>query len=185
MQEIEVKILEVNRTKIENILLDIGAKKIFDDEIEAFFFDFKNKSVSKSKSVMRLRKEGKQAILTYKTIIGVKGAKVAEEQSVEVSDIDEMKKILISLGLSIKKFTQKHRTSYQIENVHFDFDCYKGENDFIPEFMEIEADSLETIYKYASILGFKNEDCLPWSTTDLIKHYAPARYKLLDKHRFR
>lgn len=41
MEEIEVKILEVNRTKIERTLAGLGAKKVFDGNLETLFFDFK------------------------------------------------------------------------------------------------------------------------------------------------
>jgi len=177
MQEVEVKILNVNRPKVEEELLRLGGRKVFDGNIETFFFDFKNGSIAKAKGVLRLRQEGSQIVLTFKRIISTQGAKVAEEHSVEVSDIDEMKKIFQLLGLSVKESNQKQRISYQIDNVHFDFDRYEGEYNYLPEFMEIEAEDLETIHKYAKLLGFKPEDCLPWSTSDLIKHYA-------DKNRF-
>ncbi len=171
MKEVEVKILNVNRSKVEEVLLQLGAKKVFDSDVEAFFFDFKDGLIAKAKSVLRLRREGSQAVLTFKQIKSKQGAKVAEEQSVEVSDLESMKKILQSLGLSVTGITQKHRVSYQLGNVHFDFDCYKGENIYIPEFMEIEAENLDTINKYAELLGFKAKDCLPWTINDLINHY--------------
>lgn len=175
MQEVEVKILNVTRPKVEEALLRLGAKKVFDADVEAFFFDFKNKSIANAKSVLRLRREGSQVVFTFKKIKSKQGAKVAEEQSVEVSDLAEMKKILTAIGLSVTGSTQKHRVSYQLGNVHFDFDCYKGENSYIPEFMEIEAEDLKTIYKYAELLGFNAKDCLPWTINDLINYYSTKK----------
>jgi hypothetical protein len=67
---------------------------------------------------------------------------------------------------------QKHRVSYTLEGARFDFDHYSGNYGFIPEFLEIEAENIDSIYKYAVLLGFKEKDCLPWSTTELIGHYA-------------
>ena len=172
MQEIEVKILEVDRAKVEETLSRLGAKKVFDGDVEAFFFDFKIGSLAKVKSILRLRREGSRVVLAFKKIASKQGAKIAEEQSVDVSDLEAMKKILQSIGLSVKESNQKSRISYQLGNVHFDFDRYTGEHGYIPEFMEIEAENLETIYKYAELLGFKPEECLPWSTSDLVKHYS-------------
>ena len=63
----------------------------------------------------------------------------------------------------------KHRISYNLEEVRFDFDQYQDKYGVIPEFLEIEARNPE--YKYAQLLGIKNEDCLPWSTKDLIDKY--------------
>ena len=56
MKETEVKILEVNRAKIEKTLANLGAKKVFDGDIETMFFDFKEKTIIKQKNVLRLRK---------------------------------------------------------------------------------------------------------------------------------
>jgi hypothetical protein len=45
MEEIEVKILEVNRKELEKKLIKLGAKKTFEGEISATFFDFKDRSI--------------------------------------------------------------------------------------------------------------------------------------------
>ena len=172
MEEIEVKILEVNRAKIEKTLEALGAKKVFDGDIETLFFDFKEGTIIKQKNVLRLRKEGKKNELTYKKVQFTKTAKTAQEYSVEVSDIAAMEEILENLGLTVIDRTQKHRVSYALEVVRFDFDQYSGNCGFIPEFLEIEAKNTDLIYKYAALLGFKEKDCLPWSTTELIRHYS-------------
>ena len=106
-----------------------------------------------------------------------KTAKEAEEYSVEVSSLETMQKILGNLGLTIIDKTQKHRVSYSLEGAQFDFDSYIGGLEYIPEFLEIEAKNTDLIYKYAALLGFKEKDCLPWSTTELIKHYSSKKEK--------
>ncbi len=172
MKESEVKILEVDRLKIEQTLRSLGAKKVFDGDIETLFFDFKEGTIIKQKDVLRLRKEQDRSELTYKKVRVTQKAKTAEEFSVEVSSLEAMKKILENLGLSIIDKTKKHRVSYTLDEARFDFDCYLGTCDFIPEFLEIETKNTDLIYKYAALLGFKAKDCLPWSTPDLIKHYS-------------
>jgi predicted adenylyl cyclase CyaB len=172
MKEIEVKILEVNRKKTEETLTNLGAKKVFDDDIRTLFFDFKDGAIIKAKDVLRLRKEQDKTELTYKKVSANQTAKVAEEYSVKVSNMEIMKKILENLGLHIIESMQKHRVSYTLDHVRFDIDRYYGEYEYIPEFMEIEAENIDLIHKYAELLGFKDKDCLPWSTEDLIRHYA-------------
>jgi adenylate cyclase, class 2 len=172
MEEIEVKILDVNRPIIEQTLAVLGAKKIFDGDVETLFFDFKEGTIIKQKNVLRLRKEQDKIELTYKKVHVTQIAKTAEEYSVEVSSLETMKQILENLGLSIIDRMQKHRVSYTLERARFDFDRYVGDYGYIPEFLEIEAQSTEDIYRYAELLGFEAKDCLPWSTTDLIKHYS-------------
>jgi len=177
MKEIEAKILEVNRAKVEETLVSLGAKKIFDGDIQTFFFDFKDGSIIKAKDVLRLRKEQTQTELTYKKVHVTQTAKVAEEYSVEISDFEVMKKILENLGLFVTESMEKHRVSYKLDQVRVDIDCYYGGYAYIPEFLEIEAENAELIHKYAALLGFKAEDCLPWSTVELINHYSSKKGK--------
>lgn len=169
--EIEVKILEVDRERLEDKLKSMGARKVFDGEISALYFDFEDKSIRKANDIMRLRKAGNKTFLTFKGFLHNKGAKVREELEVEVADFEIAKRILESLGMHTYKSISKHRISYALENVHFEFDKYTGEYSSIPEFLEIEANDEETIYKFAAMLGFKREDCKPWGGDDLVNHY--------------
>ena len=141
------------------------------------FFDFKDGRIIKAKDVLRLRKEEDKIELTYKKVRFTQSAKTAEEYSVEVSNLETMKIILENLGLSVRESMEKHRVSYMLDQVRFDIDRYFGSYAYIPEFMEIEAENLDLIHKYAELLGFKKEDCLPWSTTELIQHYSRNKGK--------
>ena len=172
MEEIEVKILEVDGAAIEKTLEMLGAKKVFDGEVETLLFDFQDGTIIKQKNVLRLRRMQDKTELTFKKVHVTETVKTAEEYSVEVSNLETTKKILENLGLSIIDRTKKHRVSYTLDDARFDFDCYLGTYDYIPEFLEIEAKNTDLIHKYAKLLGFKAKDCLPWSTPDLIKHYS-------------
>ena len=171
MDEVEVKILEINKNQIEEKLSSIGAKKVFDGDILTVIFDFEDGSIRKEKNVLRLRQDSQKTELTYKKIRFTNNAKIAEEYSVEVSDFEIMVKILQNLGLSVVEKMNKHRVSYKLDNVRFDIDRYYGAYGFIPEFLEIEGE-IDLIHKYATLLGFEIEDCLPWSTQDLIRKYS-------------
>jgi predicted adenylyl cyclase CyaB len=177
MKEVEVKILEVKRKTIEKSLAKLGAKKVFDGDIQTLFFDFKDGKIIKAKDVLRLRKEEDKIELTYKKVRVGKAAKNAEEYSVKVADLEITEKILHNLGLDIIDNMLKHRVSYKLYTARFDMDRYLGKYDFIPELLEIEAENVEAIYKYADLLGYKPKDCLPWSTKELIEHYSKKRKK--------
>jgi predicted adenylyl cyclase CyaB len=172
MKEIEVKILNVNKQKIGEILTQLGAKQTFDDDIITYFLDFENGSIANTKNVLRLRKEGKQSVLTFKKILSKQSAKVAEEVEVEVSNLSKMERILELLGLSVTGSIQKHRTSYKLKDVQIDIDTLKKEYAFIPTYIEIEAKNIELIHKYAKLLGYRVDDCLPWTTSELINFYS-------------
>ncbi|MGD0203185.1 MAG: CYTH domain-containing protein [Candidatus Bathyarchaeia archaeon] len=180
MKELEVKILEVNRIKIEETLTSLGAKKVFDGDIQTMFFDFKDGAIIKAKNVLRLRKEQDKTELTYKKVHITETAKLAEEYSVEVSNLETMKKILENIGLSITESMQKHRVSYTLNHTRFDIDCYAGDYGYIPELLEIESENIDLIHKYAALLGFQAKDCLPWSTDELIRHYSFKKGKTED-----
>ena len=172
MKEVVVKILEVNRKNVEETLTKLGAKKVLDGEIQTIFFDFKDSRITKARDVLRLRNEDGKIELTYKKVRADKATKNAEEYSVEVSDLEVTEIILENLGLENVDSMLKHRVSYKLDTARFDMDRYLGKHDFIPELLEIEAENVEAIYKYADLLGFKPKDCLPWSTKDLIEHYS-------------
>jgi adenylate cyclase class 2 len=172
MKEIEVKVLNVDKQKIGEILTKLGVKQTFDEEITSYFFDFENKRIINAKNVLRLRKKGKQSVLTFKKILSKQSAKVVEEYEVEVSNLSEMENILKMLGLSVTESIKKHRTSYKLKDVQFDIDTLENEYAFIPTYLEIEAKNIELIHKYAKILGYRADDCLPWTTNELIKFYS-------------
>jgi adenylate cyclase, class 2 len=175
VKEVEVKILEIDRARIEKTLLSLGARRIFDDQIQTIFYDFPSGSIVKAKSVLRLRKNGDTIELTYKKVRFTQIAKTAEEYSVEVSNLETMKKILENLGLVPTEVTQKHRVSFLLEGARFDIDRYLGDYGYVPEFMEIEAENTNLIKKYANLLGFSQDKCLPWSTNDIVQYYSSRK----------
>jgi len=46
--------------------------------------------------------------------------------------------------------------------------------------MEIEAENIDLIYKYAELLGYKPKDCSPWSTEDVIDPYSTKKDRLIQ-----
>jgi adenylate cyclase class 2 len=176
MEEIEVKILEINREKVDRKLLTLGATKVFDDEILTSFLDFKDNSIDSKKDVLRLREQRGKVELTYKKVHTYRGVKQAEEISVQVSDLDATILLLNNLGLRITHQMEKHRTSYVLGSTRFDIDRYRAEYEFIPVFLEIEG-SINDIKKYVMELGYQEKDCLPWSTDKLISYYTEKREK--------
>jgi adenylate cyclase, class 2 len=177
MKELEVKILEVDRIKIEKTLVGLGAKKVFDGDMQTLLFDFPDGRIFNGRDVLRLRKTQDKTELTYKKVRVIKDAKSAEEYSVDVSSLEVARKILEYLGLLVVDRVQKHRVSYELDQARFDIDRYNGAYIHIPEFLEIEAESVDSIHMYAGLLGFKPEDCLPWSTDELVRHYSFKKAK--------
>ncbi len=172
MRETEIKILGIDRAKVEKRLRALGARKVFDGEIHALYYDDHAGSVRKQKGTLRLRKEGHRAVLTYKSHVGDRGAKIRDEKEVLVSDFGTARSILESLGFSVWLEMTKHRTSFRLRDCHFELDRYSGAHGYIPEFLEIEGPDVEAVHAFARLLGFEAKDCVPWDSYRLAKYYA-------------
>jgi len=172
MKEVEIKVLEVDRERLEAILQKAHAQKTFEGELYARFFDDSEKSITQKGDVLRIRKEGEEIILAYKNHISHEEAKVMEEYEVILPDADPMIHILACLGLTVIKETRKHRTEYVWDQIKFVFDEYLDNMSFIPVFLEIEATSIDELEKGLHLLQLDKTMAKSWSTYDLIQHYG-------------
>jgi predicted adenylyl cyclase CyaB len=173
MKEIEVKIIEIDRKKVEDDLATLSATKTFDGNVETLFFDFQDNTITRAKNLLRLRRIGDKTDLTFKGFVQSQSAKVRHEYEVSISDFETMRLILKSIGLISTWRIEKHRTSYVLSGgVHVDIDKYSGNFSHIPELMEIEGGDISTIHEHAKSLGFGRNDCKSWDTFDLIDHYS-------------
>jgi len=167
LKEIEVKILEINVEEIEKKLKKIGAEKVFEGELVSIYFDFSDKLLEKKGKILRLRQKGNQVILTYKELISQDEAKIMEEFELKVDDFNTMKRIFEGIGLFPLYEFNKHRTTYKLNQTHFEIDKYAG----IPAFLEIEAPDLKTIDEIVSEFGFSKEEVKSYSIKDVLRYY--------------
>lgn len=163
MNEVEVKILEVNREKLEKILDSFHARKIFEGILRTQLY------VMPRGQSLRVRDEGGSVILTHKVSNKTTRTKQAYETELNVEDFEAAKAFLHSLGYQQGRYTEKKRVSWKLHNTKYDFDSYI--NPKLPELLEIESSSEERVLSGARKLGFKYEHCLPWNTDQLFKHY--------------
>ncbi len=171
MNEIEVKILEINRLQLENTIIGLGGRKYFEGRLDSIIYD-----INKKGEFVRLRREGdKGIIIEHKKRLHLVGAKSNEETPLKVYSFEEAKKFLGVLGYKEKTRSSKTRIGYEIPNVgiKFDFDKYHEDLEHIPEFLEIEAYKMEDVFEYAQLLGFGKENCLSIDARELIDLYSP------------
>lgn len=167
MKEIEVKILEVDKEEVIKKLKELGAKKVFDGKIKTSYFDSDDEWLKRDGKVLRLREKGRELKLTIKKGISKEEAKIMEEFEVGLDEFEPIKNILNGLGLKEIQKIVKHRASYVLGDMHFEFDTHTG----IPTFLEIEGPSLEKVKDYVEILGYSMEDTKPWSVWDVLEYY--------------
>ncbi|UCE78705.1 MAG: class IV adenylate cyclase [Nitrospiraceae bacterium] len=172
MLEVELKILEINRMFVEKTLSSLGAQKVFDGEIHSIYYDNSGKDIKKTQGTLRLRRKGDQTLLTFKQYVDNKEAKVRREHEVEISDFHAVRSIIEAIGFSVWLDIKKHRTSYAYNGLHFEMDKYHGRFEHVPEFLEVEGPDIGSVRKGISLLGFTEQQCRPWDTMQVIKHYS-------------
>jgi len=169
--EIESKILEVNHNDLEHKIFALWWKKVFDWILEGIWLE----NINWKK--VRVRKEGTETITEYKEkIINASLAKEAEETWYKASDFENQIKVFEKLWFKQISRSVKIRVSYLInidnEDIKLDFDDYSDLDWMkIPELLEIEAYSYETILKVAIILWFSKEDLKSWDARKLLEYY--------------
>jgi predicted adenylyl cyclase CyaB len=171
MEEVEVKLLDIDPETCGKMLEKLGATPVFDGDIRTRFYDFADERIAKSRDLLRLRLVGSDAHLTYKEFVSDTAAKRRTEHEVAVGDFTAMHAILVRLGLSPSEDVLKHRTSYRLGPVRFEIDVHRGAHSFIPPLLEIEGPDLRTVREAATHLGFPPEACRPWSFFDVVVQY--------------
>jgi adenylate cyclase, class 2 len=171
MQEIEVKILEINVSEIRSKLLNLGAKKILDDELHYVILDDKEQNLFKGKKLLRIRKSKQSAHLCFKNKSKKGKLRQAEETEVQIDNYEDTIKIFEELGFSTRHKGKKHRESYLLGKARYELDTMPG----IPTYLEIEADNEKDLIKGIEKVGFKLEDVTTMTGFDVIQHYRKEK----------
>lgn len=173
MEEIEVKILDVDVKATIRELESLGAKKVHEANQKFILYDYPDGRLKKEGKVFRLRENGHKIEMTFKERVSKEKSKIMIEHETNISDLDTAKKIVFSLGMVEVMKGEKHRISYKIKNVEFEFDTLPG----IPTYLEIEAPDEKTLFEYVKKLGFKESDAKPWNSKEVIEHYNNKKQK--------
>jgi predicted adenylyl cyclase CyaB len=171
MREVEVKFLDIDPAVIQDRLKKLGAKCIFDGDIEAEYFDTTDRRLSKRNTTLRLRKKEELIELTVKEQKKRKRAKCCIEHEVIVSSMEEARAIIKALGFRKKYEIVKHRISYLLGGVRFELDHVTG----IPLFLEIEGENMTDVDHAAKVLGLQLHESKPWSTRAVVEYYQKKK----------
>ena len=170
MKEIEVKILEIDVEEVRKKLLELGAEKVFEGDMKSYAMDTEDKLITKKGELLRVRIEGSEVKLNYKSKHedDDEDHKVFEETEVPVGDFDKTVKLLGNLGFAPIVDYSKHRESYKLGDVRFEIDVYPD----IPAFLEIEAPTKEDIKKAVEMLGYNMENTCKLTGKDIFEKYG-------------
>ena len=174
MLEKEIKILEVDTLCVVEKLLELWAEKTFDGHISDMYYDFHERVAYKreeSEKIFRLRQKWDTSIYTVKhkkrELWGEEGVVVNEEYETIITDTRLFIKNLKEQGMTEVRKKEKHRMSYRIDGVAFDFDTYEG----IPTFLEIEGPSAKVIHNWIEKLLLQGRECLIWGSRMVFDRY--------------
>ena len=175
MLEKEIKILEINKEAVVERLLELWAEKTFEGFVHDVYYDFPDDDVHKMEAnnrLFRLRQKGEEHIYTIKRkrkkIKKKEEINAKDEHETPITNIESFSKVLEKYWMERTREKKKHRVSYKLDGMEFDFDLYE----WIPEFLEIEWPDGETIQNWVKKIGLDwFEQMLGWSRK-LFKHYG-------------
>jgi len=176
MLEKEIKILEINKQDIVVRLLELWAEKTFEGFVHDVYYDFpddapKNKMDANGR-MFRLRQKWEEHIYTIKNkrkkIKKKEWVVAKDEHETPISNIESFAKVLEKYGMEKTREKKKHRVSYALEGMEFDFDVYE----WIPEFLEIEWPDGETIQSWVKKLELQDYQQMLWGSRKIFKHYG-------------
>ena len=159
--EYEVRVLEIDKDKIQLKLKELNAVLIEDVFQKRYVYDFKPVIPTKW---IRLRTNGSKTTLTIKNVesFNIDGTKEIE---IEVSDFDTTNEILKELGYIPKGIQENKRIKYNLNGVEIDIDTWPK----IPSFLEIEGTNEEDVYNTLKLLGIPKEKATSLDVQDIYK----------------
>ncbi len=152
--EIETKVLDIDKNKIIEKLIGLGAVKIQETRLFVDWYQTKGEKEGSANWFLRIRsdKEGKHEV-TWKGDPKTMGiGKVRREISFLVEEPKEVAALFTELGLEKYGHQEKDRVSFSFGDWHFDIDQYPG----MPAYLEIEGKSEEHLKEGMKLLGLEN-----------------------------
>jgi adenylate cyclase class 2 len=172
MQEIETKVLEVNRDDIAEKLKSLGAKETQNTRLTVDWYSVPGTHSDAHPWYLRIRKttDGKSEISwkSLPTIVG--NTRQSKEINLDISDFENGKKLLVAIGLENYAHQEKDRHSFAFKDWNFDIDTYPN----MPTYLEIEGQSVEHIKEAMDLLGLQNHESISEGERKLIEQ----KYKL-------
>ena len=169
MKEIEVKFLEIDVEEVIAKLEAIGAKKVFEGDVDTYKFDTIDRTLKKKNKTLRIRTIGDKAFITCKENLESDAVKKRDEYEVEVSDVQTAKKILEELGFIERKHFHKKRIHYELDDYSFEIDSVTTPE--IPTYLEIETQDEKELQQVVSDLDLNIKNAKPWGERTVVKYY--------------
>lgn len=173
MNEIEVKVLNIDEKEIKNKLGEINATLIKKEFQINYIFDFESGVFFDKGGYVRIRKSYdflkniEKVVLTSKELISRDKFKISKESEFNSDNFNSSMEFLLSLGLKLKRVDEKYRESYQLKEGLIEIDTWAG----VPTYLEAEGDSEESVISLLNKIGFNLEQSTSMTLAEIMKHY--------------
>lgn len=133
--EKEIKVLNVDTSKLKKRLEELGAKKVFDDNRIITTLDTKTRFYHGQDKLLRVTEEG-----SVKVSLHINNSKPNMKQVIKYKASRAKEVFDLFEGLELHPYTRvsAHRTSYEYNGIDFDIDEFPS----IPPFCEIDLENL-------------------------------------------
>lgn len=147
-REIEVKFLEIDKPKLIEKLIGLGASDLGEEKItEQIFHDLKGEWVKQQKFA-RIRTTGKGVYFTYKHSES-RTAEGTIELEFKIDNPETLKSFLEVMGLGMDREQEKIRHKFKLDGVIIDIDTWPK----VPTYVELEGPDVESIKNASVKLG--------------------------------
>jgi len=156
MNEVETKILNVDKSQLESKLNSLGAKKILDTKLVVNWYRPQGCTDGQDPWFLRIRSysDGKSEV-TWKgksTVLGV--ARQHPEINLLTSEPTKLSELFKAIGLELYAHQEKYRLSWILDDYRFDLDQYPQ----MPAYLEIEGQSEDHIQAAIKLLDLTEHE---------------------------
>jgi adenylate cyclase class 2 len=167
--EIEAKLKVESLEDVKCKLVELGAEFLAEKSQKDYYFDDRNRTLTKTDRCLRLRREvignSDKFFLTYKGAKEKNQFKKRQEIDIEIKDPDSTEKILIALGYNRVLVVEKKRKTWRYRDCLVALD----ELPLLGEFVEIEGPDDEKISDVQNELALANLQHIPESYASLME----------------
>lgn len=174
MQEIETRIIKIDVNKIKERLINLGCKKVKDENQINNLYDFPDRRMLNKKGYARIRvvEDNLNNVvvnyMTTKKLLSQEKYKIMEENEVVIDNSTIGAQIFTSLGLELVESIKKHRESYQFKTSLVEIDI--NDPSFCPfPYLEIEGTDEDEIKEIVTLLGYTMEDTTSKTIYELLQ----------------
>lgn len=167
MQEIETKVLGVNKDEITRKLKMLGAQEIQNTRLIVDWYSLPGTTSENHPWYLRVRKTTNgNTEISWKSLPTIVGnTRQSQEINIDISDFENGKNFLEAIGLSNYAHQEKDRHSFKLKDWSFDIDTYPS----MPTYLEIEGTSFEHVAEAINLLELQNHQSISEGERRLIE----------------